>query len=567
MTGSTTAENSTDRYDVAIVGYGPTGATAANILGQAGLKVLLLERDADIYGRARAISTDDEVLRIWQSTGLADSIQETLLPGGPVAFVRADGSPILEVSAPTRPCAHPAQQFIYQPQVDTTLRAGVGRFPNVDIRTGIEVLKVVNHQATLGGAPDVEVLAANLADDSFLRFRASWVIAADGGSSAIRGQLGVGYSGRTFQERWVVIDTKVLRDWKGSSRLRFHCNPDRPTVDCPTPMGHHRWEFPVRPGEDEKELSTHASIWRILAGQGITPDDVEILRAVVYSHHVRVADRWRIGRVFLAGDAAHAMPPWIGQGMASGARDALNLCWKLIDVIDGALPESALDTYQTEREPHVRETTSRASFVGRVITEHNHVLAKARNLVFPVANRIRPVRDTLLHSKWVPWPYFRTGLFAGGKGMTGWKHLESLRHIEAVRTVAARARGRQIIQAEVTDADGHTVRLDDALGWGWRTLTTDPGVRDASGADGTREAATVLLLPAGSAPRPGALVDASGKLTSWLADHGAATVVLRPDRFIWDAAPAGQVPEPAPLTGTPRQIAVTPAPTDIPVAV
>lgn len=565
MNGPIAADSSPDRYDVAIVGYGPTGATAANILGQAGLKVLLLERDADIYGRARAISTDDEVLRIWQSTGLADSVQESLLPGGPVAFVRTDGSPILEIAAPSHHCSHPAQQFIYQPQVDMTLRAGVDRFPNVDIRTGVEVLKVVNHQATLGGEPDVEILAADLTDDSFLRFRASWVIAADGGSSAIRGQLGVGYAGRTFQERWVVIDTKVLRDWKDSSRLRFHCNPDRPTVDCPTPMGHHRWEFPVRPGEDEKELSSHESIWRILKGQGITPDDVEILRAVVYSHHVRVADRWRIGRVFLAGDAAHAMPPWIGQGMASGARDALNICWKLIDVIDGALPESALDTYQLEREPHVRETTARASFVGRVITEHNHLVAKARNIVFPVLSKIPPVRQTLVHSKWVPWPYFRTGLFAGGKGMTGWKHLESLRHIGALSTVAAGARGRQIIQAEVIDAEGHALQLDDALGWGWHTLTTDPDTLGST-VTGMHRLPTTELLAAGSAPRPGALVDATGALTSWLADHSAATVVLRPDRFIWDAAPAGKVPEPAPLTGAPRQITAAPAPTEIPVA-
>lgn len=141
----------TDRYDVAIVGYGPTGATAANILGQAGLKVLLLERDPDIYGRARAISTDDEVLRTWQAMGLAASVQESLLTGGSVAFVKANGRPIMEVTAPSHNCGHPAQQFIYQPQVDVTLRAGVDRFESVDIRTGVEVLKVVNHQATLGG--------------------------------------------------------------------------------------------------------------------------------------------------------------------------------------------------------------------------------------------------------------------------------------------------------------------------------------------------------------------------------------------------------------------------------
>ncbi|NED65035.1 FAD-binding monooxygenase, partial [Streptomyces sp. SID10244] len=156
----------------------------------------------------------------------------------------------------------------------------------------------------------------------------------------------------------------------------------RPTVDCPTPLGHHRWEFPVRDGEDENHLVTHQAIWSILHSQGITEDNVEILRAVVYSHHVRVADRWRVGRVFLAGDAAHAMPPWIGQGMASGVRDAANLCWKLAAVIDGSLPESALDSYQLEREPHVRETTAHAVFAGKVITERRPWAAMLRNHAF-----------------------------------------------------------------------------------------------------------------------------------------------------------------------------------------
>ncbi len=131
------------------------------------------------------------------------------------------------------------------------------------------------------------------------------------------------------RERWIVIDTKVLEEWPGHDRLRFHCNPARPTVDCPTPLGHHRWEFPVRDEEDEKDLLTDDAIWKVLAGQGITKANVEIIGFACYSHHVRFADRWRVGRVFLAGDAAHAMPPWIGQGMCAGVRDVANLCWKL----------------------------------------------------------------------------------------------------------------------------------------------------------------------------------------------------------------------------------------------
>src|SRR5262249_12555340 len=156
----------------------------------------------------------------------------------------------------------------------------------------------------------------------------TYVIAADGGSSPTRGQLGVGYSGRTYAERWVVIDTKVRKAWDGHDHLRFHCTPVRPTVDCPTPLEHHRWEYPARACEAEQVLLREAEIWKGMGAQGITDEHVESLRAVIYSHHVRIAERWRVGRVFLAGDAAHAMPPWIGQGMSAGVRDAANLCWK-----------------------------------------------------------------------------------------------------------------------------------------------------------------------------------------------------------------------------------------------
>ena len=187
-------------------------------------------------------------------------------------------------------------------------------------------------------------MLADLTVDEFRRIRASYVIAADGGSSAIRGQLGIGFGGRTYAERWIVIDTKVLKEWPGHDRLRFHCNPDRPTVDCPTPLGHHRWEFPVRDDEDEQDLLTEDAIWKVLRGQGITEDNVKILGFACYSHHVRFADRWRVGRVFLAGDAAHAMPPWIGQGMCAGVRDVANLCWKLGAVLSGSAARIACST-------------------------------------------------------------------------------------------------------------------------------------------------------------------------------------------------------------------------------
>ncbi|MBY6364629.1 bifunctional 3-(3-hydroxy-phenyl)propionate/3-hydroxycinnamic acid hydroxylase [Rhodococcoides corynebacterioides] len=505
-------------YDIAIIGYGPTGVTAANLLGQRGLSVVVLERDADIYGRARAISTDEEVMRVWQSVGLSDALQRDMLPGGVVAFVDDAGRPFIEVEPSSRGAGHPPQQFIYQPAVDTTLREGVARFPNVTVLTGHECLKVI---ATGDRA---SILAARLDDDVFVRTSARYVIAADGGSSAIRGQLGVGYQGTTFTERWVVIDTKVLEDWPGSSRLRFHGNPARPTVDCPTPLGHHRWEFPVRDDEDENVLVTHDAIWEVLRGQGITPEKVEILRAVVYSHHVRVADRWRVGRVFLAGDAAHAMPPWIGQGMASGVRDVANLCWKLAGVVEGTLPESALDSYQTEREPHVRETTNRAVFTGRVITERRPAVAAARNHLVRLAMRVPAARRWMVETKWIPDARYADGFLSD---------------------VAHRARGWQIPQPLVADGDGNQQRLDDVLAGAWCVLTRD-GMRQTPWTSvGTP---TVRVLPPGSQPAAGAIVDTRGELTAWMARRDAGALAVRPDGFVYAAAAAGR-PLPPPPNG------------------
>lgn len=392
-------------YDVAIVGYGPAGVTAANFLGQLGVEVVVIERDASIYSRARAIATDEEVIRIWQRLGVAERLKQDMLTEKPLEFVDHTGRSFLNFLPAPRGNGHPTQLFIYQPALEQVLRDGVDRCPNVEVLLQHECLR------TRQDDNGVELLIADLGVDAFKRVRASYVIAADGGSSPTRGLLGIGFEGRTYEDRWVVIDTEVINEWPTHDRLRFHCNPERPAVDCPTPLGHHRWEFPVLPGEDEKELVTDTAVWRLLNAQGITADEVEILRAVVYSHHVRFADRWRVGRIFLAGDAAHVMPPWIGQGMAAGVRDVANLCWKIAAVVTGSLPESVLDSYEVERQPHVRKVTEAAVFFGRVITERRRPVTAARNASFRIALRLPFVGDYLRSAKWFPPPTMRRGSF------------------------------------------------------------------------------------------------------------------------------------------------------------
>jgi 3-(3-hydroxy-phenyl)propionate hydroxylase len=508
-------------YDVAVIGYGPTGATAANLLGRLGLNVVVIDRDPDVYRRARAISTDEEVMRIWQSVGLADRLQRDMLPDRPLAWVDANGVPFIETTMKPHGCGHPAQQFLYQPAVDRVLREGVARFPNVEVLLEHECLRAAN----TGDAQSqwVELMLADLRTDTFKRLRASYVIAADGGSSPTRGLLGIGYTGRTFTERWVVIDTKVIREWDGHDRLRFHCNPARPTVDCPTPLGHHRWEYPARAEEDEKRLATDEAVWEVLHEQGITEDQVKILRAVIYSHHVRVADRWRVGRIFLAGDAAHAMPPWIGQGMSAGVRDAANLCWKLAAVVRGRAPASLLDSYQAERKPHVTEVTRRAVRTGRLITERRKTLAFIRNHLLRELTRLPGALAGARKLIWIPDARYRVGLLAAeAHSAVGW----------------------QLPQPWVTDAAGDRLRLDDVLGGGWAVLHFGA---TPIGADKWERLGAVLLAVTDRELSPGAIRD-DGALRRWLRGKKAAAVVVRPDGFVYAAAASGRA-LPAPPAG------------------
>lgn len=501
-------------YDVAVIGYGPTGVTAANLLGEQGLKVVVVERDAAVYARARAISTDEEVLRIWQQIGLAEDLRRDMLADLPIDFVDHRGRAFLSASFDPAGHGYPPQLFLYQPALEDTLRQGITRFPNVDLLLEHECLRV---RQDSGGA---ELLLVQ--EDRLKRVRASWVIAADGGSSPTRGQLGIGFDGRTHETRWVVIDTEVKREWPGHDRLRFHCDPRRPAVDCPTPLGHHRWEFPVLPGEDENELVSDTAVWRLLARQGITRDHVTVLRAVVYSHHVRAAARWRTGRVFLAGDAAHAMPPWIGQGMAAGVRDAANLCWKLAAAIRGELPETVLDSYETERKPHVREVTRRAVRVGRIITERHSVACRIRDALLRPVARLSPVRRMLVKLSWVPAARYRRGFLGSG----------------------TRAVGHKVPQPWVLDGDGARRRLDDVLAGNWTVLSTRTTLQATRWTAAGAVALTVL--PPGTQPERGGVVDIDGKLHAWMRTHRAHTLALRPDGFVYTAADTNTALAPPP---------------------
>ena len=522
-------------YDVAIVGYGPVGVTAANLLGARGLSVLVAERDGSVFDRARAIATDEEILRIWQRIGLAERLQQDMLWGKAIDFVDVNGRSFLSFAPRTRGNGYPPQLFLYQPVLEQVLREGVERFANVEVRLRTEVVRQAQD------AHGVELTLLDLDADAVTRVRAAYVIAADGGSSPTRGQLGIGFEGRTFEDRWLVIDTKVLQEWPEVDRLRFHCDPIRSAVDCPTPLGHHRWEFPVLPGDDETALVTDAAVRRLLTDQGVDPGKVEIRRAVVYSHHVRFAATWRVGRIFLAGDAAHVMPPWIGQGMASGVRDVNNLCWKLAGVVRGELPESVLSSYAAERMPHVRSMTRAAVFFGRVITERRRAVTAVRDPLFRVAMRAPYVGAFLRDGSWFPETRYARGLLARSSRRSSRR--------------AGTAVGRMVPQPWVQAADGTRTRLDDALGVGWAVLRA-PGDRSTPDPAWSWAGVRALtVLPAGCTPTADAVVDADDVLVRWMRRHRVTAIALRPDGIVYAAAAQGGPLAPPPFALGPGESA------------
>jgi 3-(3-hydroxy-phenyl)propionate hydroxylase len=281
----------------------------------------------------------------------------------------------------------------------------------------------------------------------------------------------------------------------------------------------------VLPGEDEQTLVSHDYIWQLLRRHGRTPDDVEILRAVVYSHHVRFAARWRVGRIFLAGDAAHVMPPWIGEGMAAGIRDVANLCWKLAAVLRGELPDNALDSYEVERQPHVREMTRQAVRFGRVITERRRTLTVLRNIGFRAVMRIPPVRAYLREARWFPATVYRRGLLSHATGSP--------------------AVGQQLPQPWVCTHHADRARLDDVLAGRWTLLHTGPAAPWPTWP--TDRAARLQITPAGSTPAPGAIVDTDHVLIPWMHRHRTTVLAVRPDAIVYAAATDGADLPPPPF--------------------
>lgn len=349
-------------FDVVIVGLGPVGATLANLLGQSGTRTLVLEREPACYHLPRAVHFDDEVMRTFQTIGLAEKIAKKTRLNVGMRFVDANGKLLLDWPRPQQPTAQgwPASYRFHQPDLETILREGLARFPSVEVRSRCEAFMLDEKD------DHAEVRYEDLARGKVHRVRASYVVGCDGARSLVRRFLESGMEDLGFHERWLVVDVLLNRDKPelGDWSIQY-CNPARPATYVRGPENRRRWEIAVLPEESSTEITAPARVWELLA-DWLAPHEAALERAAVYTFHSLVADTWGRGRLLLAGDAAHQTPPFMGQGMCAGIRDAVNLAWKLVHSVHGGDP-AVLDTYGSERRPNAREYVATAARLGGLI--------------------------------------------------------------------------------------------------------------------------------------------------------------------------------------------------------
>jgi 3-(3-hydroxy-phenyl)propionate hydroxylase len=508
----------TEQYDadVAIIGYGPTGITAALTLAGNGVSVAAFERFEDIYPRARAVTVNDWTVRIFQDIGVDQAVLKVIEPQRALRWVTYDGQEIMRVEHPPSTLGvKPRFYNIHQPALEATLRAcGAAHGDRLRVSYDVEATDLAQD------ADGVTVTTRNLTTGETATTRVRYVIAADGGSSGTRERLGIPLLGDTVDQLWIIIDCDAKRWWPDRDFLTFWSDRERPVVDIATSAGHHRWEVPLKPGETEADFPTTNEVWPLLKALGHDESDVEIHQHAFYRHHIRMAQRWREGRVFLAGDAAHLMPPWAGAGMQTGMRDAHNLGWKLARVLAGSLPESWLDTYETERRPNAEFYTGLAVGLGKVIKQ------EATEEEIAAINAVPETTVTPFEPPLIAPPVLTAGWLRGPLG-------------------DASIIGRMVPQPVVGDTIGAMGRLDDLTGNGFVLLgdNVDPATlltdEEKAGWDALGARYLAVRPQDAYTEGPDELVDLDRVLLPWLRRYGVRAVAVRPDKFVAAADVSG----------------------------
>lgn len=372
--------------DVLIAGGGPTGVTLAVLLARRGVKVIVAEKEADIYPLPRAAHIDHECMRILQEAGVADEVMATSRHTSRYDFLNAKGEVLLRFTGSDQigPGGWPAANMIHQPSIEAALRRALSALPDAQLHSRWELKSF---------SDDGEAVTAKIAaPDGERTIRARYLVGADGARSPVREAAGIIFDDLNFEEPWLVVDV-LVDDYSRLPDANLQiCNPDRPTTCVLMGEGRHRWEFMIKPGETAEQVSDDAFIEKLLEPWDVK-GAVRMERKAVYTFRARIAEQWRKGRVLLAGDAAHQTPPFAGQGMCSGLRDAANLAWKLAEVVKGEARDALLETYQPEREPNLRATIDMAIMMGRTVCITSKWGAFLRDMKFKLGRALGKLPD------------------------------------------------------------------------------------------------------------------------------------------------------------------------------
>ncbi|MEG9861033.1 MAG: bifunctional 3-(3-hydroxy-phenyl)propionate/3-hydroxycinnamic acid hydroxylase [Parvularculales bacterium] len=505
-------------YDVVIAGFGPTGALAANLLGKYGIRTLVVDPQPAIYDIPRGVHFDGETMRIFQSVGLADAIFAQSACNKSLNFVNSRGLSLMRVELDGLPqtTGWPASIFFRQPLVEKHLRDHLSHFDSVTENPGWALRELMQDE------DGVELTLQDVESGEAKKIRAAYLIGADGADSTVRQLLDIPLEDMQCDEPWLVVDWELEPDITFNHDVYQFCDPARPGTLVPCAGQHIRWEFMINPGDDYDAMEEEDAVRAMMApylhhlSPHIRPDQGQILRSKVYQFHGLLAERMRAGRVFLMGDAAHQMPPFLGQGMCAGLRDAENLIWKLAGVLGGRYEAHILSSYHSERHAHVRAVIKQAVKIGEIIQTRNRLKAIMRDTFLRLGKLLPKLLSGIEFGQ--TWR-LGSGLFSGDP-----------------------ASGRQIPQPLVhhPNTPDKTEKLDAFLPEGFCLLA----LHNTGKADFQRVSDAYPQLDCKILVLGDDLVETDGLLSVMAGQHRLSGFLLRPDRQIYAALKEGGPPLP-----------------------
>jgi 3-(3-hydroxy-phenyl)propionate hydroxylase len=503
-------------WPVVVVGAGPNGLATANLLARYGIDALLIERNTSTVQEPRAVSIDDESLRTMQAIGVVDTVVSRVVLGYGSDYFSAAGSCFLRVRPTAREYGYPRRNAFRQPVFEQQLRDYFAEHAASETRSEAWFsTELIDFRQ----GPDAVDLVLRRADGSLVEVSTPYLVACDGGRSFVREKLGIKLSGSTFQERWLILDLEETRD--PSRDTKVFCDPARPCLSLPGPDGTRRFEFMLHEGETEPEVTSPSFTRNLLIPHG--DENSPLRRSRVYTFHARMADSWRDRRIFLVGDAAHLTPPFAGQGMNSGVRDAHNLSWKLAAVIQGKLGPRLLETYEQERRKHAWEMILLALRMGKVMMPRSAWNAFCLQAAFRMLSLVPPARSYFAEMKYKPKPRFDAGFL-----------------VRESKHGAAPLVGRLFPQPVVRGADRECL-LDEFLGNGFSLVSlpqTPLSLFDRLPSDlwqSLHPQRVAIRAPGDSAPalnRVTSVLDVEGSLFHAIRYIPPGLALIRPDRYV-----------------------------------